>query len=98
MRNIPQRSANNRLQDPLLGASGPYTQGSGNMFTRVTDLVQGTGKFTNAIIACENIGATTLSEWQIDQFSRIGRLAAVGLTATAVLIQLGANDTQAGTT
>lgn len=89
------------LADPALGCSGKATPSLGCMFTRVADNIQGTGKFTNTILIPANIGGTLVVNWATDPFSRIkatfARLASRGLTATAVCIQLGANDSNSGT-
>ena len=85
-----------KAADPLLGCSGIAP--AGNMFTRLGDAVQGTDKFANTILVPANIGGTYLYQWADDQFLRIkatfARLAAAGVTPTAVLIELGANETQ----
>lgn len=83
--------------DPLLGCSNANSPlGSGNMFTRVGNKVQGTGKFTNTILVPAGMGGTNAAQWGADSFSKIAatfnRLTAAGVTATAVLIELGAND------
>lgn len=83
--------------DPVLGCSGAASPlGPGNMFTRTANSVQGTGKFTNTILVPACVGGTTLAMWSTDQFLRIkstfARLTAAGITATGVLVQLGAND------
>jgi hypothetical protein len=88
--------------DPVLGCSnGGSPLGPGNMFTRLADSVQGTGKFTKTVLVPTNVGGTIISQWEADSFLRIrtafARLAAAGVTATAVLIQIGANDKAAGT-
>lgn len=89
------------LADPALGCSGRTSPSLACMFTRLADAIQGTGKFTNTLLVPASVGGTLAINWSTDPFSRIkatfARLAAAGLTATAVCIQLGANDTQAGT-
>lgn len=89
--------------DPVLGCSNAAPPlGKGNCMTRLADLVQGTGKFTNTILVPAAIGGTQASQWASDTFNRIAvtfaRLASRGVTASAVLIQLGANDCAGGTT
>lgn len=88
--------------DPVLGCSNANSPlGTGNMFTRLADSVQGTGKFTKTLLVPACVGASLISHWSVDQFLRIkatfARLAAAGVTAKAVLIQLGSNDTTNGT-
>lgn len=89
--------------DPQLGCTVAGSPGGpGNIFTRLADSIQGTGKFTKTVLVPVGVGGTLIAQWQVDQFNRIkgtfARLAAAGVTATAVLIQLGANDCAAGTT
>lgn len=88
--------------DPVLGCSnGGGVLGPGNMFTRLADSVQGTGKFTKTLLVPAGVGGTVVSQWSTDSFLRIkstfARLAAAGVTAKGVLIQLGANDCSNGT-
>ena len=87
--------------DPVLGCSmGGGVLGTGNMFTRLADSVQGTGKFTKTLLVPTCMGSTGVVQWGADQFSKIkatfARLSAAGVTAKAVLIQLGANDSANG--
>lgn len=88
--------------DPLLGCSSPGSPyGAGNPYTRLANLVQGTGKYTNTILVPAAHGGTTITQWGSDVFGRIGvtarRLASKGLVASGVIMHIGSNDCGNGT-
>lgn len=86
--------------DPLLGCS-TSTLGPGNPFLRLADTLITNSVFQRVILVPAGIGATTVAMWAADSYNRISvtfkRLAAAGLTATAVLYQQGETDCGNGT-
>lgn len=87
---------------PTLGTSTGAPLGIGCTAIRIADALITNGNFTSVIVANSAIGGTLISPvWSNDSFGMIkitfARLAAAGLTPTAVLFGQGEGDTGAGT-
>lgn len=90
--------------DPLLGTANDNSSlGPGNVATRIADTLITNNKFDRVIIVSIAFSATAVADWatglEYDRFRvAVSRMAAKGLTPTAVIWMQGENDNQLGTT
>jgi hypothetical protein len=94
--------------DPLLGCAGNGTVapsgGTGNQAGRIADALIAAGEHTHVIMAPIAVGGTKISQWAVggNLVRRLEvclmRLGEQGYTPTAVLLEIGQQDSGDGTT